>query len=157
MNNHINNVREFCGKAGQPVPDSLSLPDESTRLLRAKLIVEETLEMCEAFGVTISPRSMIGEAIQSISDLDFTVNGDPDPVAIMDAAVDILWVGVTGPAVCLGLSNCLEDCVEEVDRSNLSKFIDGHRDPQSGKWIKGPSYSPANLEKIIYKDREANC
>ena len=152
MEQHISNVREFCEKAGQPAPETLTIPDEQTRLLRAKLAVEETLEMCEAFGVMVSPRSMIGEPIQSISDLDFTISGEVDPIAVLDAAVDTLWVSVSGPAVCLGLSDKLEACITEVDISNMSKFLDGHKDPDSGKWIKGPSYRPANLETIIYGD-----
>lgn len=149
MQEHINAVRTFCKKAGQPVPDMLTIPDKHDILLRAKLIMEEALEMCEGLGVSVSPRSLVCEPIESTIDLDFSICANPDPVKIMDACADMLWVGVTGPAVLFGLSDKLEACIQEVDRSNLSKFIDGHRDPSTGKWIKGPAYSPANIEFII--------
>lgn len=153
LSDHIDNVKEFCKLAGQTAPDKLTMPSDDTRLLRVKLTIEEALEQAQAFGVIVSPKSLVGEPIQSIKDLEFTINvNGADPVAIMDSAVDLLWVGVTGPAVCLGLADKLEACITEVDSSNMSKFIDGYRDPNSGKWIKGPSYEPADLETIIYGD-----
>lgn len=152
LSEHIDNVREFCKLAGQVAPEQLTMPSDDIRLLRVKLTIEEALEQAQAFGVIVSPRSLVGEPIESINDLDFiiNVNQEVDPVAVMDSAVDLLWVGVTGPAVCLGLSHKLEDCILEVDSSNMSKFIDGYKDPDSGKWIKGISYEPADLESIIY-------
>ena len=153
LSEHIDNVKEFCKLAGQTAPDGLTMPSDDTRLLRVKLTVEEALEQAQAFGVIVSPKSLVGEPIQSIKDLNFTinVNQEVDPVAVMDSAVDLLWVGVTGPAVCLGLADKLEECIMEVDSSNMSKFIDGYRDPDTGKWIKGPSYEPADLQTIIYQ------
>lgn len=138
---HINAVKTFCAKAGQPVPNKIVEPTEKDKVLRAKLIMEEAFEMIEALGLecNISPK-----------DMSFTNVGPADSVAVMDAVVDLLWVGVTGPSVLIGASDVLVKCIEEVDRSNLSKFIDGHRDPDTGKWIKGPSYSPANLKDIIH-------
>lgn len=62
-----------------------------------------------------------------------------------DAIADLLYV-VIGTAVAYGIN--IGPIFDEVHRSNMSKFIDGHR-REDGKWIKGPSYSPANLEPLI--------
>ena len=56
MQEHINAVITFMRKAGQNVPEAITTPDEQTRLLRAKLVIEEALEMCAALGVKISPK-----------------------------------------------------------------------------------------------------
>lgn len=66
-------------------------------------------------------------------------------VEAADAIGDLLYV-VLGAAVAYGID--LEPIFEEIHRSNMSKFIDGHR-REDGKWVKGPSYSPANLGPII--------
>ena len=42
----------------------------------------------------------------------------------------------------------MEPIHEEIQRSNMSKFIDGHL-REDGKWVKGPSYSPADIKPII--------
>ena len=36
----------------------------------------------------------------------------------------------------------------------MSKFIDGYK-REDGKWVKGPSYSPAQLAPIVEDQREA--
>jgi NTP pyrophosphatase (non-canonical NTP hydrolase) len=73
-----------------------------------------------------------------------------DIVEIADAIGDMLYV-VLGAAVSHGLD--IEPIFEEIHRSNMTKFIDGHR-AENGKWIKGPSYSPANLGPIIDRMRQ---
>lgn len=151
MKNHIAAVREFMTKAGQTPPDTLTIPDEKTRILRAKLAVEECLELCSALGVTVYTKveDVWRVDLDDMDILQFGITHDANPVEVLDAAVDSLWVSTTGAAAAFGLLDKLEEAITEVDRSNLSKFIDGHRDPVSGKWIKGPSYSPANIGAIV--------
>jgi predicted HAD superfamily Cof-like phosphohydrolase len=72
-------------------------------------------------------------------------NDVADIVEAYDALLD-LEVVTTGSAVAFGLDT--EPGWQEVHRSNMSKFIDGHR-REDGKWVKGPSYSPAKLAPII--------
>jgi len=64
---------------------------------------------------------------------------------VADAIGDLLYV-VYGTAIAYGID--IEPIFAEIHRSNMSKFIDGYR-RADGKWVKGPSYSPANLEPII--------
>lgn len=51
-------------------------------------------------------------------------------------------------ALYLGLP--LSDIFDEVHMSNMTKFIDGYADPQDGKWRKGPSWRPPNIEHVIF-------
>jgi len=62
-----------------------------------------------------------------------------------DAIGDLLYV-VIGTAVAYGID--IAPIFDEIHRSNMSKFIDGYK-RDDGKWIKGPSYSPANLKPIL--------
>lgn len=82
---------------------------------------------------------------------DFTeILNEDEVVEIADACTDISVVNC-GFAVSSGIPGA--DCYEEVLGSNLSK-----RDPasgkilkdNSGKWLRGPSYVPPNLKKILF-------
>lgn len=84
--------------------------------------------------------SLIQEELDEYLDADFNIE-------IADAIADLLYV-VIGTAVAHGID--IEPIFNEVHRSNMSKFIDGYK-REDGKWIKGPSYSPANLEPLIQK------
>lgn len=108
--------------AGQEVPVESTLSDAKTQKLRYDLIQEELDEYWHACE-----------------------NGDL--IGIADAYTDLMVV-VIGLGVAHGLANYSEALFEEVHGSNMSKFIDGHR-REDGKWIKGPSYSPANLAPIL--------
>ena len=113
-------VQAFHEKAGAVVNHKPTQPDANTQILRLTLIDEETIELDDALGIG-------------------------DLVEIADALGDLLYV-VLGTAVTCGID--IEPIFEEIHRSNMSKFIDGYR-REDGKWIKGPSYSPANLEPIL--------
>ena len=150
---HIQNVKDFMNLASQDVPDTLTIPSKEDRKLRANLILEEAFELIEkGLGIRVEVYSH-AFGWEKIEANEFNLNcvADPDPVEAIDGAVDTLWVGVTGVAAIFGLTNKLEECIAEVDRSNLSKFIDGHR-REDGKWQKGKSYSPADIKSIIYGD-----
>ena len=70
-----------------------------------------------------------------------------DIVGIADAIGDLLYV-VLGAACQHGID--IDPIFHEIHRSNMTKFIDGHR-RADGKWIKGPSYTPANLLPILQR------
>jgi len=106
--------------AQQGLPARPVMPSPSARDLHVNLILEELVELEEAFK-------------------------QGDMVEAYDAIIDLLYVTV-GAASAMGLE--IEPGWNEVQRSNLSKFIDGHR-RADGKWVKGPSYSPANLKAIV--------
>ena len=130
-------VMEFMKAAGQDCPCRAIMPGESIRILRAKLITEELRELAKAFGLEVNMSDDKAEV--------YTWGDKPDLIEAADAITDLLVV-VIGCAVACGID--IQPCWDEVHRSNMSKFKDGHK-REDGKWIKGPSYSPANLKPII--------
>ena len=137
MHKQQQDVTEFHKAMGQLEPKIPTKCSGKTALLRLKLIFEEFTELCEALGFA------------DISGRDF----DPerqDLVECADAIADLLYV-TYGTANALGID--IEPVWDEVQRSNLTKFIDGYR-RKDGKWMKGPSYSPANIAPIIQKQME---
>lgn len=120
MKNEQQQITNFMMKAGQDCPKQPTLPSLEVQVLRVNLIGEELGELCKAFDQS-------------------------NLVEVYDAILDLLVVTI-GAAVACGLE--IEPGWQEVHRSNMSKFIDGHR-REDGKWIKGLSYSPANLQPII--------
>jgi predicted HAD superfamily Cof-like phosphohydrolase len=125
MTNEYMQVTDFMLEAGQKCPIGPEMPSKEIRELRLQLISEELHELAESFSMNNLEKSY-------------------------DAILDLLYV-VIGTAVAIGLD--IEPGFQEVHRSNMTKFIDGHR-RADGKWVKGPSYSPANLEPIIKKQIE---
>lgn len=108
-------------KAGQETPEKPIVPSLDVQDLRIDLHEEEAIhELEQAFF-------------------------DDDRVKIADSIADSLVV-ILGTAVACGID--IEPVFQEVMRSNMSKFIDGYR-REDGKWMKGPSYSPANIAPII--------
>ena len=141
-------VTEFMRAASQPIPDEPGIPDERTRILRVKLIAQELRELAQAYGVRVMMDSNLPEA-------DIFIGPEaryaPNLRDAYDATLDIQYVTV-GNGVAMGLD--LQPGWEEVQSSNMSKFIDGHKGPD-GKWIKGPSYRPARLQPIIDAQAQA--
>ena len=134
MKTEQDQVKEFMLKAGQECPEKPVIPSVKLAKLRVELIQEELLELRSAIGLG---RRFIAQ--------DETERIPSDLVEVSDAITDLLVV-VLGTAVACGID--IQPCWDEVHRSNMTKFIDGHR-REDGKWIKGPSYSPANLEPIV--------
>lgn len=141
-------VTEFMKAASQSIPDEPCIPDEHTRILRVKLIAQELRELAQAYGVRLVMDSNQREADIAITPEERYV---PNLRDAYDATLDIQYVTVgNGVAMCLDL----QPGWEEVQKSNMSKFIDGYKGPD-GKWQKGPSYRPARLQPIIDAQIEA--
>lgn len=162
MTKEQQNVKAFMEKAGQATPYKPIIPDAVTRILRVKLLLEEVLELAEASGimVTIKLSEEQKKFLKEHEDgypavynenLHITEHSNKvDLVEVTDALTDIDYVNL-GAAVAYGLD--LEPFQKEVQRSNMSKFIDGHR-REDGKWLKGPSYSETNLAPILEKQQK---
>lgn len=151
-----NNIRDFMLKAGQVVREKPSIElTEEERELRVKLILEEALEFAYAMGVKVEARSVHAvNGIYSSDSLAFYIS-PTTPINLVEAAdavADLNYV-VNGSAVALGID--MEPIDEEVHASNMSKFIDGHR-REDGKWVKGPSYRPANIKPLIEAQQNAS-
>ncbi|MGH7256101.1 MAG: MazG nucleotide pyrophosphohydrolase domain-containing protein, partial [Nitrospirales bacterium] len=100
------------------------VPDEATSRLRVNLIREEFEELQQALA-------------------------QGDTVALAKELADLLYV-VYGTAVSCGID--MEPIFREVHRSNMSK-VGGHKRPD-GKWVKPPTYSPANVSPLLARQVE---
>lgn len=112
-------VEEFHRRFDIVVADRPCVPDEATRALRVRLIQEEFEEFQQALAQ---------------SDLQ----------GMAKELADLLYV-VYGSAVSCGID--MEPVFREVHRSNMSK-VGGHK-RADGKWVKPPTYSPADLQAIL--------
>lgn len=98
--------------------------NEETKQLRLRLIQEEFDELKEAMATG-------------------------NLAAVAKEMADLLYV-TYGTAVSYGID--MEPVFREVHRSNLSK-IGGYK-RTDGKWVKPPTYSPADIESIVEVQRE---
>lgn len=97
------------------------LPSDQEMLRRVSFIGEELVELMEAFR-------------------------NDDLTGAADALGDILWV-TYGTAHSCGID--LDAVVREISRSNWSKFTDGVNINPGGKIIKGPAYSPPDIDQVL--------
>ena len=116
-------VGDFMEAFGQRVEREPTWPDFNTRELRLELIQEELDELSDAVA-------------------------DRDMIQIADALTDLLYV-VYGAGHAFGLD--LDECFEEVHRSNMSKLGENGRPihREDGKVLKGPGYFEPDLEGIL--------
>ena len=116
-------VGDFMEAFGQRVEMEPTWPDFNTRELRLELIQEELEELSDAVA-------------------------DRDMIQIADALTDLLYV-VYGAGHSFGLD--LDECFEEVHRSNMSKLGENGRPiyREDGKVMKGPGYFEPDLEGIL--------
>lgn len=116
-------VGDFMEAFGQRVEMEPTWPDFNTRELRLELIQEELDELSDAVA-------------------------DRDMIQIADALTDLLYV-VYGAGHAFGLD--LDECFEEVHRSNMSKLGENGRPihREDGKVLKGPGYFEPDLEGIL--------
>lgn len=146
MQTQYQKVKEFMVAFGQATPTTPKCPEYDVRDLRCQLIEEENLELEEA---------------------------EHNIVSAFDAILDLLYV-VLGSGIAYGISEeQIAKGLAEVHRSNMTKFwsmmeIDSEHFKEgytyqrsnceracyvvkdsSGKIIKSPSYSKANLGPIL--------
>jgi predicted HAD superfamily Cof-like phosphohydrolase len=140
-------VELFMNKAGQRVPDVIEVPSSEQRLLRVKLLLEEVLEYASAAGIKVCIKDdyELANTELSLDNLSFSDEKTIKLVDMIDGLCDTIYVAVGGQ---LEIGIDPEPFDTEVCNSNDSKFIDGHR-AKNGKWIKGKSYRPVDLEAIL--------
>jgi len=129
MRKQLKQVKQFHETFGALINEEPELLNHDELTLRCDLIQEELDELYEA-----------GEF-------------EEDMVEVADAISDLLYV-VYGTAISFGLQNHLEDCFDEVHRSNMSKTNDDgsvtYR--EDGKVLKPESYEAPDLESIVLDD-----
>ncbi len=148
---HEMRVCEFMNKAGRDIPLFPEIPDEKTRLLRAKLIHEECMETLDALGVSVSldlDLSLSGEDEISYT---YRATHEPNLVEIVDGCCDIKVV-TTGTLLACGVDP--EPVQILVDESNLAKFTgDGHKNAD-GKWVKPSDWQPPDIAQELERQSQ---
>lgn len=172
MNDFVEGVKEFHKAFGVPINSEVQVAIPLERLLlRAKLIMEETMESIKAMGCIIDMYS-VGGVVVDASDSDFKID------EIADGLADLIYVTI-GAALEFGIP--IEKVFAEVQRSNMTKFwttqemfdyrktddnyvftaskiVSENHDwnerlyiatRPDGKKIKSPSYSPADIRKVL--------
>ncbi len=142
---HFERVKDFMQKVGQATPERLTLPDEKTRILRAKLILEEALETVTALGVRVTTGGDDGVLLDD-EKMVFEATGEVDMIEIVDGCADISVVTI-GTLIAIGVED--EPVLEEVDSSNLRKFEPGSYRREDGKWMKPPGWTPPDIQGAI--------
>lgn len=142
-------VKSFMIKAGQEIPKEIGVPDISKRVLRSRLLLEEVLEYCEAAGVDLIIKDVYELSTEKLT-MDSVIFKDsnrvPDLVEMLDGLSDINFVSAGGQ-IEIGADPEIFDT--EVCDSNDSKFIDGYKDPETGKWKKGKSFKEPRIKEIL--------
>ena len=120
---NFNKVGTFMKTFGQEVKTKPSFSSEKINKLRLDLIREELDELTEAMK-------------------------NKDLLEVADALTDILYV-TYGAGHAFGIN--LNDCFEEVQKSNMSKLGDNGKPiyNEKGKVMKGPKYFKPNLKKFL--------
>lgn len=143
---HQKRVERFMRLAGQTVPETVSIPDVETRILRAKLIMEEAMETVKAMGIRLF---CDGDDSVSLNydDLGFCESGEAaDIIEVIDGCCDVIVV-TTGTLSAFGVPD--DPCQMEVDQSNLRKFGPGSFRRDDGKWMKPPDWRPPNIREAL--------
>lgn len=144
---HQKRVERFMNLAGQAVPDGPIIPNEDTRMLRAKLILEEAFETISALGVDIFCDGDF-DVVLRLEDITLLVSEDRDCdlAEVVDGCCDIIVV-TTGTLSAFGIVD--DPCQIEVDNSNLRKFGPGGHRREDGKWIKPDDWQAPDWKSIL--------
>ena len=149
---HYRRIREFMQKAGQETPETVTIPNAETRILRAKLILEEALETVHALGVVVRAGGAEGpELIEG--HLSYADGREPNLEGVVDGCADISVVTM-GTLIAFGVDD--EPVLAEVDSANLRKFGPGGRRRDDGKWMKPPDWTPPDILGAVARGNPAN-
>lgn len=154
MKTNFELVKEFHAAFNKvPDPEVPIVPDDKILILRSELIKEEFREYNEEAGLDNEDNGLCFSAYYTphlASREEFRKQIDLSKVA--KELADLLYV-VYGTAAAYGIP--IDDVYREVHRSNMSKLGEDGKPiyREDGKVLKGPNYSPADVEKVLRKAR----
>ena len=129
-------VRRFMEAGGQEVNDYPAIPAQETVQLRRELLGEEYGEYVTA-EKSIALAAVMGERVT-----------DHHFINLADALADMVYV-IVGTAISYGIN--LDAALEEVCRSNDTKFVDGQLiRREDGKILKPEGYEPPDLAAVLF-------
>lgn len=137
-------VRQFHEAMGIPVRERPTMPSEEERLLRCRLLLEETLEYIHASGCVVR---ITGALEGTLTGAIIDAVGEPDLAAMAQENADVRYIA-HGNDLTGGFS---PEVFAEVHAANMTKFGDDGKPVRraDGKVIKGPNYRPPNVAKVL--------
>ena len=120
--------------------------------------IEQVKEFNKVFGIKdVSPMLRYKMLLEEVQEYYTSLNihipfkDSEDKVERADALGDILYV-VFGAVIDAGLENKIEEILDEIHRSNMSKMEDGVVLRRAdGKVLKGKNYFKPNIKQILNK------
>ncbi len=173
---HQQRVDAFMrGIPGQSVPmGGPKIPAATVRELRARLMLEETLETINAMGVEVTFQGVAAMDMTKGQEFSTQINFPSDDIEcdhqvmehsfharaislmgprgdsylreVADGCADVKVV-TTGTLTAHGIADCLLQ--EEVDLNNLLKFAEGHSIDSGGKLVKPPNHPLPDIQGIL--------
>ena len=140
---HQLRVEELMVGYKQHIPATPTVPDEKTRLLRARLILEEAFETVLALGFIL--RDVDNGALIDYENLVFSPDVEPNLIEIADGCADISVVTIGTLSAC-GIADM--PLLEEVDANNLLKLQNTQWD-EFGKGVKPEGHPPPDIEAVL--------
>ncbi len=113
---------------------------------RARLVLDEALELCAALGVKVHRLSDDVDICKM--PLKYKVQRQPDLVEAVDALRDLEYV-IYGTEATLGVQTASDETFQEVHRSNLEKLESGK--VKNGKPVKPAGWRPPDLRRILQR------
>lgn len=126
---------------------AMPFPSKRNRNVQFGVHIEEVAEQFDAVNL-VSIATAMHQLATSFKEGDSELNLSPtDRVALLDALCDQIVTAI-GVAYTHGMD--IVGALEEVDRSNYSKFVDGQPVwDANGKITKGPHYFKPNLLPFV--------
>lgn len=124
---------------------AIPTPNGTSQKIQLAVFLEEVAETLQAYKL-----GMYGRTIEGMSNglkYEQCLLSEPDLIPLLDGLCDVIVTAV-GVAHMNGLD--IIGALQEVDRSNWSKFVDGKPVFNGiGKISKSANYTPPNLEKFV--------
>lgn len=154
---HYDKVKQFMQNGGQETPDCVTIPDEKTRILRARLMLEEVLETIQdGLGLDVVVMGMdpdkvreeygsftLPHGIIQKGELIFRPARPVNLVEVADGCADTKVV-TTGTLIAFGIPD--DELQDIVDDSNLAK---GNVKDEHGKIQKPPGWQPPDVKGFL--------
>ena len=139
---HFKQIRYAMKLAKQATPEVITEPDEKTRLLRARLILEEAIETIrDGLGVSMT----VGEHDLNMFAVKFDADREVNMTEIIDGCGDLSVVTI-GTLVAVGMPDM--PLLQLIDENNLQKLENAIID-DDGKYQKPPGHKPPDVAGLI--------
>ena len=141
-------VKQFYEAMGSPVATRPTMPDEATRVLRCRLLLEETMEFIHASGCSAMATGTIngfltGAVIRSTH--------EPKLPDMAQENEDVVYIAMGNRGV-MGTDVRVFD---EVHRANMAKVgPDGVRKDERGKVLKPDGWKPPDVARVLREMEE---